>query len=725
MPPRPNQPQATPVSNPHRTLLAILIPAGLVVLTFLVFSPIVHNDFVNYDDPDYVTSNPHVQGGFTWPNIMWAFSTGQGHASNWHPVTWLSHMLDYQLFQGNAAAHHLMNVGLHAANVALLFVLLWWMTDCLWRSAFVAAVFAWHPLHVESVAWVSERKDVLSAFFFFLTLLAYVSCVKEKQKLEQGKFGTRKGSEIASGNSYLWSVVFYVLSLFLYALGLMSKPMLVTTPFIMLLLDWWPLRRTAGCGMRNAERSSPEPKATDGAIQSSRLLWLVLEKIPFFALSLGSSQLTLHAQKEGGAVSTSISLGARLLNALVAYALYIRNMFIPKDLAVLYPHPGHWPVGYVIAAAAILIVICVVVAVFGLKRPWLFVGWLWYLGMLVPAIGVVQVGIQCMADRYTYLPLIGLFVMIIWTVGELLEKSSASSDESRGFLAAGVAGGAGIILCACIASTIHQIGYWRDSETLFEHTAQVTRNNYLAYNNLGYYLSNRGKTQEAMENYRKALEINPQYEDAYNNMGYALAALKRYPEAIAHYRAALKFKPNHTEVHNNLGNALADLGQVDEAVEEYKIVLKENPEHADAHNNLGIALAMKGQFDQATAHFAAAIKYKKNYASAHSNLGNALAVQHKLPEAIREYQECLRLNPNDAQAHNNIGNALAELGNMNEAIQHYQRALELNKDNPEAHFNLGIALKRIGTTNEAINHFKEALRLKPDYVEAQKELGGN
>jgi tetratricopeptide (TPR) repeat protein len=713
-----------------------LIAAALMLLTLAVFWPAVHNEFVNYDDPEYVTSNSHVQGGFTWENLKWAFSTGPGHASNWHPVTWLSHMLDYSRFKDHAAGHHLVNVALHAANVALSFILLWRLTASIWRSAFVAALFAWHPLHVESVAWVSERKDVLSAFFFFLTLLAYVGYVRRKEGLEGAKLEIRNSKlasqarlkmdapsrQTASRNeveansksqtrkapahpSCFPCVIFYLLALVLYALGLMSKPMLVTTPLVMLLLDWWPLNRISNC-----------------RLQIAKLSKLVLEKVPFFILSWISSQLTLHAQREGGAVSTTTSIAARLLNAIVAYALYIRNVFLPRDLAVLYPHPGYWPIGYVLGAAALLACICAMVALFGRKQPWLLVGWLWYLGMLVPAIGIIQVGIQSMADRYTYLPLIGVFIMITWTVAELVKQFAPSSDEAQGFLIAGTAGAAGVVLFGCIAATRQQIIYWQNSETLFEHTAKVTKNNYLAYNNLGYYLSKEGKVQEAMDNYRKALEINPQYEDGYNNMGYALAELKRYPEAIAHYRAALKIKPNHTEVHNNLGNALADTGHPDEAVAEYRIVLQQNPEHADAHNNLGIALAMKGQFDEAIQHFAAAIKYKKDYASAHSNLGNAYAVQHKIPEAIREYEECLRLNPNDPQAHNNLGNALSEKGDLDKAVQQYQRALELNKDNPEAHFNLAITLKRLGAPNDAVGHLKEALRLKPDYTDAQREL---
>jgi tetratricopeptide (TPR) repeat protein len=656
-------------------LLALVLFAGTVA----VYWPATDNEFVNYDDPEYVTSNPHVQEGLTWAGFKWAFRTE--HASNWHPVTWLSHMLDWQRFGNNPIGHHLDSVIIHGANSALLFFVLLIMTRFPFRSAIVAALFAVHPMHVESVAWVSERKDVLSAFFFLLTLLAYTKYVRSR-------------SEKASN---FQTFVFYLLALALYALGLLSKPMLVTTPFVLLLLDWWPLGR---CEIK----------------RSTMIGWLplVVEKLPFFLLSVGSSIKTFFAQRHGGAVSTVMPFSARILNAIVAFALYIRDLFWPAKLAVLYPHPIHWPILYILTSTVLLLGITAAAVIFGRFRKWLIVGWLWFLGTLVPAIGIVQVGIQCMADRYTYIPYIGLFVMIVWAFAELVERNILPQ------VVLPVATSLALIICGAL--TIHQIGYWSNSETLFEHTAHVTKNNYLAYNNLGFYLNARGKVEEAITNYRQALEINSQYVDGYNNMGYALASLKRYPEAIAHYRAALRFEPNHSEAHNNLGNALADTGQIDEAIKEYRTVLASKPEHADAHNNLGIALAMKGQLDEAIGHFVLAIQYKRNYASAHSNLGNALAVQHKIPEAIREYDICLKLNTNDAQAHNNIANALAEQGDLLDAVKHYQQALTLNTNNPEAHFNLGVAFKRLGQSDDATQHFQEALRLKPDYVEARKQL---
>ena len=703
----------------------------LALCTFAVFLPVARQGFVNYDDSDYVTENSHVLGGLNWANIVWAFTTG--HASNWHPLTWLSHMLDCQLFGNQAGPQHLVSVGFHVANALLLFLLLRRMTGALWRSVLVAALFALHPLHVESVAWASERKDVLSGFFFLLTIGAYVRYVERRgaSRGGGGKGGveekpegrrpkterrpkpdirnaksvggsTAPHSEAARGGSRatrLPASAFYLAALGLFALGLMSKPMLVTLPFVLLLLDYWPLQRF--------ELSTLNP-------QPSTLFHLVVEKAPFFLLAAASSVITFIVQRKGGAVSTSLTVGARIANALVSYIRYIGKTFWPVDLSILYPHPGRWPAWQVIASAALLLAIFAAVLVLARRRPYLAVGWLWFCGTLVPAIGLVQVGIQSMADRYTYLPLIGLFIMLVWGANELIPE--------RPWRRPALAIGGLSLLAASALLTQRQVQFWRDSEALFGHAVQVTRDNYLAYNNLGFYQSGMGRTAEAMKNYRHALEINPAYEDALNNLGYALAGQKKFAEAIPYYEAALRVRPNHAEVHNNLGNALSELGRIDEAIQHYLIVLAQKPDHADAHNNLGIALAMKGKLDEAIPHFQAAIRSKPSYASAHSNLGNALAAQHKLDSAIREYKEALQLKPNDAQAQNNLGNALAEQGNVEEAIGHYREALRLNTDNPEAHFNLALALLHQNKREEAVAHLTEALRLKPDYTEARTQL---
>jgi tetratricopeptide (TPR) repeat protein len=664
------------------------LSALLAFLTVAVFARVVQNGFVNYDDPDYVTSNSHVQSGLKWENVVWAFRSG--FASNWHPLTWLSHMLDCQLFDQSPGSHHLVSLILHVANAVLWLLVLNRMTDALWRSAIVAGFFALHPLHVESVAWVSERKDVLSTFFFLLTLGAYTLYA---QNPPPGNRGSRR-----------WN--WYGLAIVFFALGLMSKPMLVTIPFVLLLIDYWPLGRIRFSGDESGS-STLETKV-------KRLL--IIEKLPFLGLSLVSCLVTFFVQKKGGAVSplASLSIGARISNSLVSYVRYIGKFFWPDDLSVLYPHPGHWPVLQVFGAAIFLIGATATVVILARQRPYLLVGWLWFLGTLIPVIGLVQVGIQSMADRYTYIPLTGILFMLVWGVGDVVN----AIPQRRSVAAAGCC----LALFACALLTGRQVRYWEDSETLFRRTTQVTKDNYLAYNNLGFFLSGKGKADEAMENYHKALEINPYYEDAQNNLGYALAQKKRYAEAIEHYQIALRIRPKNVEVHNNLGNALADTGKIDEAIAEYLFVLGEKPDHADAHNNLGIALSMKGKLDEAIEHFHQAIKFKPKDASAHSNLGNALAVQHKLAEATKEYEECLRLKPEDAQAHNNLGNVLVEQGRLPEAVVQYKRALELNTDNPEAHFNLGFVLARQGNSAEAATHYREALRLKPGYPEAKKQL---
>ena len=667
------------------------ICCGLAVITFLAFLPVLQNEFVNYDDPDYVTANSHVLSGLTLENIGWAFRTG--FASNWHPLTWISHMLDCGLFAQRASAHHLVSLLFHIANVCVLYLGLVWMTGATWPSAMIAASFALHPCHVESVAWISERKDVLSGFFGLLTVWTYAVYTKARD----GEGGTRSRARLCYG-----------LSLFCFALGLMSKPMLVTWPFVLLLLDYWPLKRFGftAVGSGNAPR-------------------ILVEKLPFFALSIASSVVTFLVQRKGGAVSTSISLLARIENAVVAYARYISDLFWPHDLAVLYPHPGTWPTREIIMSGIILAAITVVAIAFVRSRPWFLVGWLWFLGTLVPVIGLVQVGVQSMADRYTYLPFIGLFIVVAWSLQEVSARfSSAASAPVSGPTpaAAAITGLVMLALFGAAVATNRQVRLWQNSETLFRHAARVTRNNYLAYNNLGFYLSNRGKTEEAIENYRAALKIKPDYDDAWNNLGYALAAQKNYAEAIQCYEQALKFRPNHIEVHNNLGNALSDIGRIDEAIPHYEFVLKAKPDHADAHNNYGVVLAMKGQFDSAIDHFHAALRYKPDYASAHSNLGNTYAMQHKLEEATAEYQQSLKLNPNDAQAHNNLGNVYAEQGKLEEAAREYEQALKMNADNPEAHFNLGVVLVRRSNREAAATHFREALRLKPDYAQARNQL---
>jgi tetratricopeptide (TPR) repeat protein len=692
-----------------------LICLVLAAAIFLVFCPAARFEFVNYDDPDYVSANPHVQTGLTWQSVRWAFTSG--HASNWHPITWLSHMLDWQLFGSNPGPQHLVSAAFHAINTVLLFLVLRRMTGALWQSVSVAALFGLHPLHVESVAWISERKDVLSGLFLLLTLGAYcryVECHPASvrnagfSRLAPLEVQVGKGSivptpapnrneschrNISPETHWLW----YSFALICFALGLMSKPTLVTLPFWLLLVDYWPLERF------RLDKND-----------SKKALALILEKTPFFLLAAGASVVTFLVQRSGGAVSTTLSFSERVANAMVSYVRYLGKTVWPENLSVLYPHPGHWPAWQVCGAGLALVIIVATVVWLARRRPYVAVGWFWFMGGLVPVIGLVQVGVQSMADRYTYLPSIGLFILIVWGIAEAVEYWHLPRPAVDSLTVA--------TLIACAVLTSHQIRFWHDSEALFQRAVEVTSNNYLAYNNLGFDLWKKGRFQEAKENYQKSLAINPQYPDALNNMGFAFAGEKKYAEAIPYYEAALRVAPKQPEVHNNLGNALSELGKLNEAVEQYGIVLSQDPGHADAHNNLGIALAMQGKLEEAVGHFRASLRAKPDYAGALSNLGNALAAEHRFPEAILEYQESLRLNPNDAQAYNNLGNALAEQGRVNEAIDQYAHALRLNTNNPETHFNLAIALLKANKRDEAVAHLQQTLQLNPAHFEARRQL---
>jgi len=527
-------------------------------------------------------------------------------------------------------------------------------------------------LRVESVAWISERKDVLSTLFWMLAVWAYI-LYANRLKSQTPRFK-----------------LFYGLSLASFALGLMCKPMLVTLPFVLLLLDYWPLDRLQR-GLRA----------------------LVAEKIPFLSLAVASSIVTILVQRQGGAVSSwqGVPLAARVGNAFVSYARYLAKIFWPARLSPLYPHPGFWPWWEVAGAMLLLTAITAWVLWRARAQPYLAVGWFWFLGLLAPAIGLVQVGIQSMADRYSYVASIGIFIMLAWGANDWITRQ-------RWVLGAATA----LALGACAVLTPRQVAYWRTSETLFLHAVEVTDRNYLAYNNLGFDFSNRGETQRAMVYFQKSLEINSNYDEAHNNLGFALASLGRYQEATNEYIKALSLNPHLTEAHNNLGVALGNLGLADAGIHEYQAALQENPRHASAHNNYGVALAMQGKLDEAIAQFRLALECQENYLGAHSDLGNALAIKGDLDGAIREYELCLKIDPKDPQAHNNLGNALAQRGKLDEAAAHYRRALELKPENPEAHCNLAVCLARLGRRTEAEEQCVLALRQRPDYPAARQQL---
>ena len=578
----------------ERATPACILLLGLVAWAFL---PVLRNGFINFDDPEYVTANPHVQGGLTWENIRWALTTL--YFGLWQPLTWVSHMVDCQCFGLRPGWHHLTNVLLHAANTMLVLVVLRRMTGALWRSALVAALFALHPLHVESVAWVAERKDVLSTFFVLMTLWAYVRYAE----LQSLKSVVRGGWSLFHPPSSF----FYLLSLLLFALGLMTKPMVVTLPLVLLLLDYWPLKRFELATLI----SRPALAAR-----------LLLEKLPFVLAALLTSLITLRAANRHGWLSSAAqtSIPDRLANVTLSYARYVWQAFWPADLAVYYPFPATFSVGSVAGAALLLLGISVAAFWMARWRPYFVVGWLWYLVTLLPVIGLIQLAAYSHADRYTYVPLIGLFVSLVWGVGEL-----ASQWRRPALGCTGAAVAVGILLC--VGLTRQQLGHWQDSETLFRHALAVTKNNWMAHNNLGTALYRKGRNDEAISHFQECIRLQPGYAFAHLNLGNALQRTGRIDETIRAYEAGLKLKPDEAEAQYNLATLLLGKGRAEEAIGHFQQALSAKPDYAEAHNNLGTIFYQQGRVGEAIRQFQEAVRLKPDYAAARRNVDVALATQ--------------------------------------------------------------------------------------------------
>ena len=635
----------------------LLICLALFYVTVAVYYPVRNFDFVNYDDPAYVSQNPHLRDGLSPRGIGWAVTSGD--AANWFPVTRLSHLLDYQLFGLNSGFHHLVNVVLHAlASVALLVFLLR-ATGTRWQSAFVAFVFALHPLHVESVAWVAERKDVLCALFWFLTLGAWVRYTESPGR---GR---------------------YLAALGLFALGLMSKPMMVTLPFALLLVDGWPLGR-------------PFAKR------------LLLEKVPFFALAAAGAVATYMVQRSGAAVQSldKYPTGLRIENALIAWVVYIAKAFWPTGLAVFYPYPGQIPLWQAGAAALALAAISGMVLWVRRSQPYLACGWFWYLGTLVPVIGLVQVGAQARADRYTYIPVVGLSIMLAWSGARLLGRWPRPAAVAA--------------VAACVALAVAcrvQLGYWRGSEPLFERALAVTSGNYVAYMDLGTALMGMpGRLPDAMSDFEAALRIKPDYAVAHVNLGNCLFTTGHLEEAISNYRGALQIDPDYAIAHNDLGYALQRAGRLSEATAEYREALRIDPASALAHSNMGFALAAAGRTAEAISEYQAALTIDPDSGLAHSRMGDVLLTTGRTDDAMAQYDAALLLDPNSAEAHNGLGSALMRSpGRLFEAVPHLEAAVRIDRSNVEAQVNLGNALLRLsGRKAEGIAHLEAAYRLRPD-----------
>ncbi|MBZ5495807.1 MAG: tetratricopeptide repeat protein [Acidobacteriia bacterium] len=637
--------------------LDILVYILLLLTTLAVYSQVRSYDFVNYDDREYVSENSHVRAGLTWESMVWAFTSD--YDGNWLPLTWLSHMADCQLFGLRSGLHHLTNVLFHTLSTLLLFAFLKRMTGSRWRSAFVACLFALHPLHVESVAWVTERKDVLSCFFWFLALWAYLRYVERP----------RPGR--------------YLIVLVSFCLGLMSKSMIITLPFVLLLLDFWPLRRIRVPG--STVPGEPKQKLRLDLEAKPGVGSVLREKVPFFALSACMAAVTFMVQRRGGAVISLdwIPLGTRLATALISYIVYIAKVFWPWRLAAFYPHPLELPAWQVITAGLAVAGISVLVLRSIRRFPYLAVGWFWYLGTLVPVIGLVQVGMQARADRYTYIPSVGILLMLAWGAADLFERRPRGKYVLAGLATAACA--------ACLILTWFQIQYWKDSASLFQHALRITADNQVAHNGLGVALVEQGKMDDAIWHYQEAIRIRPNYPEAHANLGDVYLRLRRTGEAIQQLSEAIRLNPDSPEARINLGIALGALGKTDDSIAQLLEAVRIWPGSANAHYNLGNVYAGVGRLSEATAQFYQAVRLEPDNAEAHYNLGVTLARQDNMSGAIAEFATAIRLKPDYAGAHNNLGSALANLGRIDEAIAEFSEAVRLSPDSEEARRNLEYA----------------------------------
>jgi tetratricopeptide (TPR) repeat protein len=631
------------VEKPASSLIIILVVLALVILNLIIYAPSLQYGFLHFDDSKYVSENVAVSRGVHWNSVLWAFNIG--YSANWHPLTWLSHMLDVQLFGMMAPGHHLTNVLLHIANSLLLFWLLY-RTTCAWRrSAVVALLFAVHPLHVESVVWIAERKDVLSTLLWMLTFHAYVSYTRRP---------TLPGR---------------LAILAAFALGLMAKPMLITLPFMLLLFDVWPL------GRLNVSAGQWRP-----------LMKLFVEKIPLFALSAISGIITVVAQFRGGAIQNldMLPFSQRVANALASYLLYIAQMLWPRSLIAHYSYEriALWLAGI---GLLILLLISALSLKVARRYPFILVGWMWYLCTLLPVIGLIQVGTQSRADRYTYVPFIGLFIIAAWGMPKLF---TAGRYGNIGF---GIA--TGILICTSTVLARNQVLYWENDLTLWGHAVQLAPRNYFARTNLGVALLSAGELDAALDQFGEALRIEPYAAETHNGLGIALFRKGLWKEAAFHYAEAIRLSPRFAEAHSNMGMLLGTLGKDEEAIAEFQTALRIDPQIPDIYYNLGFSLARLGKMDEAIAKYEEALRIKPANADAHAELGNAYFLKGELGSAMRQYRQALEINPELESAHNNLGLALMNEKRFMEAIFQFREALRINPNNVEERKNLEAALE--------------------------------
>jgi tetratricopeptide (TPR) repeat protein len=642
-----------------------------MVLTVAAFWPATRAGFVNLDDPTYIENNIRVQQGLTWENMKWAFGTF--YFSNWHPFTWLSYMLDCELFGVNPRAMHCVNLAWHAANTLLLFGLLKRATSAMWPSAIVAALFAVHPLHVESVAWIAERKDVVSTFFWISSMWAYCEYVKAR----------------CAG----W----YTTAFALCALGLMCKAMLVTLPFALLLFDLWPLRRF--------EQDTNWKR---------RLAQLSLEKLPFFLLAAVAGYLTFLAQRAGESVVAfePLSVSQRIENAVVSYARYVGKTVWPSNLTAFYPHPVEWPTPQVILSLFLLALFSGLAIRLVRRHPFVFTGWFWFVGTLIPVIGLVQVGGQSLADRYTYVPSIGLFIAGVW-----LLRTTATRVP-----VAAVATVSAVLILVCGALTYRQSRHWHDSLALFTHAARVTPENSVVLNNLGSALLAAGRAAESDEAFSRALELDPDDAWALGNVGNSLLRAGRLDEALLRYRKALSLKPRTPQLHLNAGLAFYKKSEFTNALQHYERALQLNPFYIDAYINAGNAWMALGQPAVAATNYARVAQLKPDNAGAHYNLGHVALAQGESKQAAEYFAEAVRCDPQYVEAHQQLAVAFQRLGELDPARQSLQRAIAVKPTNATLHAHFGALLAQSRQPKRAIEAYRKAMHLDPEMFEAPNNL---
>jgi tetratricopeptide (TPR) repeat protein len=715
------------ISNTGRTPQAALrlrvagICLALAAITLAVFGQTVRHQFVNFDDGDYVVTNPVVAHGLSFNGFIWAFA--RPHHANWHPLTWLSHMLDCQLYGLHPGGHHLTNVLLHTGTAIALFLVLRRMTGAEWRSAFVAAVFAIHPLRAESVAWVSERKDVLSGLFFMLTLWAYVRYAEKSGGSNQWSVTSHQASTTpAAGNGPRTTdrgtlitdhrSLFYLLSLLFFALGLMSKPMLVTLPAVLLLLDFWPLGRfrSLESGVQSLISNVHSPQSPAHTARKSQIVYRILpEKLPFLALSATSCVVTLLAQSKAMKPFETFPLPTRLGTALLSCKVYLVQMIYPARLAAFYPFPPHTSAWQVTMASILLLVLSAIAWGERRRRPWLLMGWLWYLVMLLPVLGLVQVGDQAHADRYTYLPQIGIYVAITWLAADF------AAERQVGWMALG--GLMASVLAVLMACAWKQTAYWNNSEALWKHALACTSGNKLAFVNLGHELYEQGRLDEAISHYRKGLEAHPNDRQFHNNLANALREKGLLDEAIVHYEKAVEIAPRSAEAQFNLGKALGLKGKPDEAIPRYEIAVQLEPDFLPAQLSLANALLQQGQADLAVPHFQKVLEARPNDAGLHLNLGLCFFQMGRMQEAKEEYEKALAIAPANPGIQNNLAWLLAtcpaaSLRDGDKAVELARQANALTGgEKPLILRTLAAALAQAGRFPEAVETAQHASAL--------------